>query len=503
MLSPEVLAELDSLLASARAKESQALDTLISKSLPHMRKYLRDPSPKLSPSLSEADEDVLKDAAARVALKFSSFEGKSAPEFLSWLKKIVVRRKIDSLRKQGRKKRRDDALSRTTTEEHATALAAQTPASRTSERMDAIETWLTVLSALLELPTKQREAFWLCVICERDREEIATRLGGTRGSIAGDINRARSALADVLRAVQQAEQSVPPERPLVGGMIPLPVERLRLAGRFDVGHLLSDGDVAHLYSGFDVWTNQPVAIRMLQYRYCTNPESVARFINEAHWLRTCSSEHVSQILSGGMLPGGRPYLVQQWLPISLAAVLKKGPLQAKAARYVLRHVCRAIAVLHARGLIHRDISPAQFRMVRWEVDDKSVPREQIRLASLALAKPVGEHNERAPLPVSTSGGVLPGDWEYRAPETWVNAKYADVRTDIYGIGALWFALRTGHPPFVKALDESLQSLMQRCLYHQPPLTEVEEASPLLIRSLSKDPSSRPTLTELHDEFERD
>lgn len=217
MLSPEVLAELDSLLASARAKESQALDTLISKSLPHMRKYLRDPSHKPSPSLSEADEDVLKDAAARVALKFSSFEGTSAPEFLSWLKKIVVRRKIDSLRKQGRKKRRDDALSRTTTEEHATAPAAQTPASRTSERMDAIETWLTVLSALLELPTKQREAFWLCVICERDREEVATRLGGTRGSIAGDINRARSALADVLRSVQQAEQSVPPERPLVGG----------------------------------------------------------------------------------------------------------------------------------------------------------------------------------------------------------------------------------------------------------------------------------------------
>ncbi len=103
MLSDEVLAELDSLLASARAKEPQALDALISKSLSHMRKYLRDPSLKLRRSLTEDDEDVLKDAAARVAQKFSSFEGTSAPEFLSWIKKIVVRRKIDSLRKQGRK----------------------------------------------------------------------------------------------------------------------------------------------------------------------------------------------------------------------------------------------------------------------------------------------------------------------------------------------------------------------------------------------------------------
>ncbi len=503
MLSDEVLAELDSLLASARAKEPQALDALISKSLSHMRKYLRDPSLKLRRSLTEDDEDVLKDAAARVAQKFSSFEGTSAPEFLSWIKKIVVRRKIDSLRKQGRKKRRDDALSRTTTEGQGTAPAAQTPASRTSERMDAIETWLTVLSALLDLPAKQREVFWLCVICERDREEVATKLGGTRASIAGDINRARSALTDVLRSVQQEEQDIHTERPSTNGALRLPLERFRLAGRFDVGHLLADGEVAHLYRGVDALSNQPVAIRMLQYRYCSDPESVARFINEAHWLRTISSDHVSQILSGGMLPGGRPYLVQQWLPISLASVLKKGPLKADAARAVLRQVCRAIAALHARGLIHRDISPAQFRMARWELDEESVPRAPIRLDNLALAKPVGEHNVRAPLPVSTSGGVLPGDWEYRAPETWVNAKHADARTDIYGIGALWFALLTGHPPFVRALDESLQSLMQRCLYHPQPMTEIEDPSPLLVGSLSKDPSSRPTLAELQNEFERD
>lgn len=106
MLPSDVLAEIDWLLARLRADEPQALDMLIAKALPHMKRYLVPAGAAPGNELTASQADVLMDAAARAARKFSTFKGTKAPSFLSWLKQIVVRCQIDATRWQGRKKRK-------------------------------------------------------------------------------------------------------------------------------------------------------------------------------------------------------------------------------------------------------------------------------------------------------------------------------------------------------------------------------------------------------------
>lgn len=502
MLPYEVIAEIESLLARVRAGEPQALDMLIAKALPHMKKYLYPTGRRHEDALSPSDADVLMDAAARAASKFSTFEGTTAPRFLSWLKKIVAHGKIDAYRRTGRKKRNTDVLAPNLPVDLLSGAESGSQSQRPNERVDAIETWLTILSALLDLPAKQREPFWLCVICERDREEVATKLGRTLGSIGGDINRARDALAGVLGLVDSARNSTAASDAPALASTSLPMETFLLAGRFEMGPLIRDGVASQVFQGVDRSTGQAVAISLLNYQHCSSAETVARFVNESFWLRSISDSNVSRVMSGGMLRGGRPFLVQEWLPISLADVLKKGPLSPSAAGAVIQQVVRAVTALHTGRLLHRDISPSHIRMARWEFDQASIPPAHIKIASLRLAKPLASKQTETLLPISTIGGILPGSFEYRAPELWVDAKQADEKADVYSIGALWYALLTGRPPFVQAVDESVQSFMQRCLYEPPPMTLVMEPHPLLVQSLSKVPSSRPTIADLRDALSR-
>lgn len=502
MLPPEDIAEIESLIGRVRAGETQALDRLIAKALPHMKKYLAPIAKRNENALSPSDADVLMYAAARAASKFSAFEGTNAPRFLSWLKKIVVHGKIDSYRKTVRERRITDVLAANLPVDLLSGAEPGSRSQKPNERVDAIETWLTILSALLELPAKQREPFWLCVICERDREEVATKLGRTLGSIGGDINRARDALAGVLGLVDSARDSTAGRDAPSLASTSLPMETFLLAGRFEMGPLIRDGVVSQVFQGVDRSTGQVVAISLLNYQHCSSAETVARFVNESFWLRSLSDSNVSRVMSGGMLRGGRPFLVQEWLPISLADVLKKGPLSPPAAGAVIHQVVRAVAALHAIGLLHRDIAPSHIRMARWEFDKAPISPVRVKIASLRLAKPLASNQTETPLPISTIGGILPGSVEYRAPELWVDAKQADEKADVYSIGALWYALLTGRPPFVRSVDESVQSFMQRCLYEPPSMTLVTEPHPLLVQSLSKVPSSRPTIADLRDALSR-
>lgn len=502
MLPATTISEIEAMLALARSGDIRALDALIARCLPYMKKYLAPSFEGMKADRASGNNaDVIMDAAARVARKFTSFKGTTAPSFLRWLKRIVIRGKIDADRRANRQKRRPAVAGRDLPSELISGEEMSSRSQKPSERLDAIETWLALLTAVIALPPKQREPFWLCCICERAQDEVATKLGRSRASIAGDISRAREVVQGMLRSADHPESQLIDSGAGRRKHDLLPMETVVIAGRFELGPLIAMGTVSRVHRGVDRQTRQEVAISILNYEHCSSAELVARFVNESSWLRSLSAPHVATVLSGGMLRGGQPFLVQEWLPVSLADVLKQGPLSSAIAQATVAQIVHGISTLHSSGLIHRDIAPSRFRISRWDQCAIMKRLPLIKLTNIRLAKPLLSRKIETPLPISTHGATLAGSAEYRAPELWLDTKQAGAGADVYSIGAVWYALLVGAPPFAQAAGESVQSLMQRCLHLEPPLERLPEPNPLLVQMLSKIPSARPTLLEVSNSLQ--
>lgn len=241
-----------------------------------------------------------------------------------------------------------------------------------------------------------------------------------------------------------------------------------------------------------------VAVKMLSASASLQAEAVARFINEAETLKQLQHPHLVKALALGALPDdGPPFLVLEWLPTSLHDVLAErgGRLSLHDCIQVLRQLARVLRYLHERGVIHRDVKPANVLVAQ----DASSGALDLRLTDLGLARLVTE--EGAPLPplhVSTAREALLGTGEYMAPEQWTSPKGVDARVDVYALGALGFHLLVGEPPFGSGTNSGLNFLH---VTKPPPLLRLQGLAPesmstLLGGMLAKSAGGRPSLEEV-------
>jgi serine/threonine-protein kinase len=112
-----------------------------------------------------------------------------------------------------------------------------------------------------------------------------------------------------------------------------------------------------------------------------------------------------------------------------------GMLEWQDAFRVAVHVGRALEAAHERNIVHRNVTPQN---ILQRMSDKVV-----KLGDLMLAKAL----EGTLAQQVTQPGQLVGDVPYLAPERTIDQAKADIRADIYGLGATLYALLTGRPPF--------------------------------------------------------
>jgi eukaryotic-like serine/threonine-protein kinase len=124
-----------------------------------------------------------------------------------------------------------------------------------------------------------------------------------------------------------------------------------------------------------------------------------------------------------------PYYVMEYLEGgSLAAQVARGPLAPEKAVEVVRDISTALQHLHGKTILHCDLKPSNVLL------DAS---GQIRLADFGQARGMGEEGSAA------------GTLFYMAPELCEAAARPDVRSDIYSLGALFYTLLTGKPPYAE------------------------------------------------------
>ncbi|GAA3083456.1 serine/threonine-protein kinase [Kribbella aluminosa] len=195
---------------------------------------------------------------------------------------------------------------------------------------------------------------------------------------------------------------------------------------------LGSGGFATVWLAHDEQLDAEVAIKVLADNWAHDDAVRHRFLEEGRFLRRVESEHVVQVHDVGELEDGRPFLVLTYADRgTLADRLKQKPLALPEAVDVVVQVGRGLQALHRRGLLHRDVKPANV-LFRSTDDDG----ERAVLSDLGLGKSLDEVSR-----ITMPGGTP----SYVAPEQALGERL-DQRADQYSLGAVAYAALTGRSP---------------------------------------------------------
>jgi hypothetical protein len=168
-----------------------------------------------------------------------------------------------------------------------------------------------------------------------------------------------------------------------------------------------------------------------------------RFLEEGRYLRKVESPHVVNVYDAGELDDGRPYLVMSYADQgTLADRLATGGLTARQTLEVVRQVGAGLTALHRRGILHRDVKPAN---VLFRTDDTGDQRDAGGPGGAVRAM-VGDLGLGKALDVSSRLTMIAGTPSFVAPEQ-ARGEGLDARADQYSLAALTYLLLAGRPPY--------------------------------------------------------
>jgi serine/threonine-protein kinase len=214
-----------------------------------------------------------------------------------------------------------------------------------------------------------------------------------------------------------------------------------------------------------------------------------RFEREARATAGLRSPHTVQLYDFGTTEDGTFYYVMELLDgFDLDTLVAKfGPLPAPRVAHFLRQACDSLAEAHARGLIHRDVKPANIYACEY-----GLQHDFVKLLDFGLVKSVapGFGDER-----ETRVGVLAGSPHYMSPEISRGETRIDGRSDLYSLGCVGYWLLTGGTVFEG------KSAVQIILEHvntapTSPSRRSGRSIPaslerIVLKCLEKDPDQRP------------
>jgi histidine kinase len=208
---------------------------------------------------------------------------------------------------------------------------------------------------------------------------------------------------------------------------------VQFPGFSQVAHFF-DGGQAIVYRAVRDGDHRPVVIKVLRGPY-PSADAVRRFRREASITAFVQGEGVIELLEDHQ-DGAPPWLVvEDFSGVSLDQHLAKGPLPPRAVMEVGIAIAQALARVHERMVLHKDLNPAN---VVW-----NRPTGKVKLIDFGISSTVSRER-----PQLTSPSVLQGTLSYIAPElTGRMNRAVDYRSDFYSLGATLYALLTGAPPF--------------------------------------------------------
>jgi len=219
-------------------------------------------------------------------------------------------------------------------------------------------------------------------------------------------------------------------------------------GRYEILEKIGQGGMGTVYKAFDPVLRRTVAVKLISAVLDAKPDIRERFFREAQAAGQLSHKNIIVIHDLGE-DGGRPFLAMEYLTGAALSTRMTGGfrLSVRRAVDVMIQVCHALEYAHERGVVHRDITPANIFVT---------DLDEVKILDFGLAHLVASELTRSE--------TIMGTANYMSPEQ-VRGERVDRRTDIFATGVVLYELLSGRKAFE---GDSFANTLFKVLESSPP-----------------------------------
>jgi serine/threonine protein kinase len=255
---------------------------------------------------------------------------------------------------------------------------------------------------------------------------------------------------------------------------------------YRVKSIVGAGGMGKVYRATDNKLGRDVALKVLPPEMALDPDRLTRFRREARAVAALNDPHIVTIFSVEEAEGVHFLTMELVEGESLDRRIPTGGLPIAQILLIAGALANALAVAHEKGIIHRDVKPANVMIT---ADGR------IKVLDFGLAKEARAANadDRTRTSAQTQVGIVMGTPAYMSPEQ-ISGREVDHRTDIFSLGVLLHEISTGTRPFA---DKSGAELSSAILRDDPALVTDQRAdlpadlARIIRRCQEKDPGNRP------------
>ncbi len=321
------------------------------------------------------------------------------------------------------------------------------------------------LSWLLSQLTPTAQAAVEARLAGANLDEIAAKLGRSERSVRRWLADARNLLDARWAATQGSERGPAP----AASREQTEVETSLHYGDYRLEQLIGAGGVCKVYRATEKASGRQVAVKTLRKRFVNHPRMVQRFLQEVAIVAKLRHPHIVPILGHGRLPAGGHFLVMELvIGKDLAQIVRLRSIEPHRAAEIVATIAEAIEHSHAKGVIHRDLTPANILLA----DDGKAFVTDFGFAWLHDADHSSAESQRHEI-VGAPGFIAPEQFDQRLGPI-------GPRTDVYGLGAVLLFL------LGEAAAAEFREIGERCMSRDPaerPGTAIDVARKL--RNLSQ------------------
>jgi serine/threonine-protein kinase len=256
----------------------------------------------------------------------------------------------------------------------------------------------------------------------------------------------------------------------------------RFLGGFRVLEELGRGATGTIYRAVQISLDREVALKILSKKFAERPRQRERFLREARTVGRLRHPNIVQGIDVGC-DRGVYYMAMEYIdgPTVGELLRRGGALDPRRALRIVMQIADALAYAHENGVMHRDIKPDNIMLTGDGI---------AKLCDLGLAR---LEKEEADAAHKTHTGAAIGTPHYISPEQARGLPQVDARSDIYSLGATFYHMVTGSPPFPG--DSAVDVIARHISEAVRPPTQVNplvgpSVERAILRMMAKDPAER-------------